>query len=171
METPDSPWARNQDIRVHKPKIEPPNQAAIFLYDFLRSKNISFGRMIDIGGGNGRNAVYFAERGFEVHCVDQDSIPDLDLHGVTSHSHSINDFWHFEREYFDVALDVCCYSRLSDAERHNYKNELKRVLQDGGFYLLSIPEKDAEKLKKEFSDFRVDLTKTIENQIVFIFSR
>ena len=168
METPDSPWAKNSDIRIRKPSVSPPHQAAIVFYDFLKSKNIFFGRLIDIGGGNGQNAVYFAERGFEVHCVDENSVPDLDLHGVTTHSHNIKDFWHFETDYFDVALDVFCYSKLTDSEKHNYKKELKRVLQSDGLFLLTVPVNETKKTEKEFSDFQIISTKTIENQSLLL---
>jgi SAM-dependent methyltransferase len=168
METPDTPWAKDQDIRINKPKIDKPNPAAVFFSEFLTSKSIRSGRLIEVGGGNGRNAVFFAEKGFEVHCVDKDSIPDLDLYGVMPHSHNVGDFWHFEMDYFDAALDVSCYSCLSDTEKQNYRMELKRVVQNGGFYLLGVLGKDSKKIEKEFHDFQILSTKTIENQYLFL---
>ncbi|MFH1520756.1 MAG: hypothetical protein ABID61_03865 [Candidatus Micrarchaeota archaeon] len=168
METPDTPWAKNDDIRIHKPKILPPHQAAIFFYEFLKSKHIVFGRMINLGGGNGQNTVYFAERGFEVHCVDKNHLQDIDLHGVTPHSHNIGDFWQFETDYFDIGFDVSCYVGLQDTDKKVYRNELKRVIQSDGLFILSIPEKDSEKIEKEFSDFRLELKKKIENQVLLI---
>jgi len=168
METPDTPWAKDSDIRINKPKLAKPNSAAVFFHDLLKSEGIVGGRLIEIGGGHGRNAAFFAENGFEVHCVDLDSVPDLDLHGITTHSHDIRDFWHFEKEYFDFAMDVSCYFTLSDKEKQNYKNELARVLQPDGIFLLSIPEKEIEKIKKEFSGFKVHLVKNLDSNVVLV---
>jgi SAM-dependent methyltransferase len=168
MESPDTPWAKDIDIRITKPKLGSPHSAAIFFYELLKSEGVVSGRLIEIGGGHGRNAVFFAEKGFEVHCVDRDSVPDLDLHGITSHSHDIKDFWHFENNYFDFALDVSCYSKFSGGEKQNYRNELGRVLRSSGVFLLSVPEKEAEKIQKEFSGFKVHLTKDIGSYAVMV---
>lgn len=168
METPDTPWAKNDDIRIHKPKTLPPHQAAILFYEFLKSKHIVFGRMIDIGGGNGQNTVYFAERGFEVHCVDKNHLQDIDLHGVTPHSHNVGDFLQFETDFFDVGFDILCYTHLSDAEKKVYRNELKRVLNSGAYFLLYVPENEIEKMEKEFDGLQFDLKKKIENHMLLV---
>lgn len=164
METPDSPWAKDDNIRIHKPKTLPPHQAAIFFYEFLKSKHVVFGRMIDIGGGNGQNTVYFAERGFEVHCVDTIHLQDLDLHGVTSHSYNVGEYWQFETDFFDVGFDILCYANLSDAEKKVYQDELKRVLNPGAYFLLLTPKSE------ELETFGLNLlsTKKVGDQNIAI---
>ena len=166
METPDTPWARNPDIRIHKPKIDNPDSSAVFFSEFLKSKSIRSGKLIEVGGGNGGNAVFFAEKGFEVHSADKVFLNDLDLYGVISHSHNVGDFWHFEDGYFNIAFDSSCYHTLSDNEKQNYHNELNRILDFGGFFFLSVPEQEAKKIK--IPGFQITLTKNIEDQVAFV---
>ena len=101
-ESPDSPWAKSHDDRIKKPVAAEPSRAALFLYTFLKVRGIAGGRMVDIGCGNGRNAIFFAREGYEVHAVDKSDevLKDLDLllrvnlihehmhsHGQTTHKH------------------------------------------------------------------------------------
>jgi len=159
MECPDTPWAGTQDHRIKKKQLPSPSHAALFFLEFLKSKGIVRGRLIDIGCGNGRNAVYFAEKGFEVHAVDRSDevLKDLDLHGVMPHCHSVTDYWLFEDGFFNLAMDVLCYSSQDEPDyRERYMAELKRVLKPGAYLLLSVPAGyTKEKVEEEFPGFRV----------------
>lgn len=159
MECPDTPWAGAQDHRIKKKQLPSPSHAVIFFLDFLRSKGIVRGKLVDIGCGNGRNAVYLAENGYEVHAVDRSDevLQDLDLHGVMPHCHSVTDYWLFEDGFFDLAIDILCYSEQDDPlHRTTYLSELKRVLKPGGYLLLSVPaDYTKEKIEKEFPGFRI----------------
>ena len=158
-ESPDAPWAKHVDARIKKRFTEPPSEAAFFLHAFLVGKGMKGGRLIDLGCGNGRNAVYFAKEGFEVHAVDRsdDVLKDLDMHGVMPHCHSVTDFWLFEDSFFDIAMDIFCYSSLSDpGKKELYRSELGRVLRQEGIFLLSVPDTyGIEGIKKEFGGFEV----------------
>lgn len=157
-ESPDVPWAKSQDHRIKRPFTEPPSPAATFFSDFLKSKGVSGGRMVDLGCGNGRNAIFFARSGFEVHAVDKSDevLKDIDLHGVMPHCHSVTEYWLFEDGFFDFAMDIFCYSEQADDERRAfYREELWRVLKDGGYYLLCVPADAFSRagMEKEFSGF------------------
>ncbi|MEW6748598.1 MAG: class I SAM-dependent methyltransferase [Candidatus Micrarchaeota archaeon] len=169
MESPDTPWARSIDGRVKKKAVPSPSRAAVFFLGFLRLRGISQGRLVDIGCGNGRNAVYFAENGFEVHAVDRSDevLKDLDLHGVMPHCHSVADYWLFEDGFFDLAMDVLCYSEQdAPGYRERYVAELKRVLKPGSYVLLSVPKGYTEaRVKKEFSGFAVMSSEESEDRV------
>ena len=164
MESTDTPWAKSHDIRIKKKFDVPPSPAALFFHDFLKSRKIKRGRLVDLGCGNGRNAIYFASNGFEVHGVDiaGESIIDLDLHAVTPHCHSVTEYWLFEDDFFDQAIDILCYSEQPSGgdKRTSYRNELKRTLKQSGFYLLSIlssgnPNNSKKPIEKEFFEFEI----------------
>jgi len=158
MQSPDIPWARSTDARIRKRIEAPPSPAVPFFIRFLGSKGIRDGRLIDLGCGNGRNAVFFAKKGFEVHAVDKSDeiLADLDLHGVMPHCHSVTDSWLFEDAFFDLAIDIFCYSSQEENQKKIYRSELARVLKSGGYFLLSVPSGYKQKqLALEFPGFSI----------------
>jgi SAM-dependent methyltransferase len=170
MESPDSPWAVSHDDRIRKRFDEPPSRGVIFFLGFLRSKGINSGRLVDIGCGTGRNAIYLAQSGFEVHALDRsdDVLKDIDLHGVMPHCHSATDCWLFEDAFFDLAMDIFCYSEQADqARKAAYRDELRRVLKSGGYYLISVPSSPGAKeaIAKEFDGFEAVASTSSEDRI------
>ncbi len=168
-ESPDVPWAKHIDERIKREISEPPSGAAFFLHAFLAGQGVKGGRMVDLGCGNGRNAVFFAKEGFEVHAVDRsdDILKDLDMHGVMPHCHSVTDYWLFEDSFFDIAMDIFCYSTITDPEKKDlYRGELMRVLRKDGIFLLSVPDGWAiDEVKKEFAGFEVMLSENGTDRI------
>lgn len=164
MECPDTPWGEVLDHRIKRKKVANPSHAALFFLEFLKSNGIVKGRMADIGCGEGRNAVLFAGKGYEVHAIDHSDavLKDLDLHGIKAHCYSVTDYWLFENDYFDMAMDILCYSGQKD--KGLYISELRRVLKGGGYILLSVPaDYTEEKIKKEFSGFDIITSKKSED--------
>ncbi len=159
MESPDVPWGKRDDRRVRKPLESKPSKAAAFFLSFLKSRGIAGGRLIDLGCGAGRNAVFFANEGFEVHAVDRsdDVLKDMDLHGVMPHCHSVTDYWLFEDDFFDLALDIFCFSEQKERERkESYVRELMRVLKKGGYFLLSVPrDGPLDEIRSLFGNFDI----------------
>ena len=157
MENPDTPWLRDYEGRSPKPFLQQPSPAAVFFRNFLQSRGVRAAgeRLADVGCGSGRDSVFFARSGFEVHAIERDGskTEGLELHGVQTHNHSAMDSWLFEDGFFDFAIDVLCYSGEQDAEgRKFYRSELKRTLRKGGYYLLCLPLASRE-LAKEFAGF------------------
>lgn len=160
MESPDVPWDREYEARSPKPFTHQPSPGAVFFLKFLKSKGVRTDgrRLADVGCGNGRDSVFFARNGFEVHAIDRDgsAIEDLDLHGVTAHCHSVTDCWLFEDSFFDFATDVLCYAHEQGAGcRKSYRDELNRALKSGGYYLLCVPASAGKSIAAEFSGFSV----------------
>lgn len=166
MENPDTPWLREYEGRNPKPFTLRHSPAAVFFLKFLKSKgaHTSGAKLADIGCGSGRDSVFFARNGFEVHAIDRDSsvTEGLDLHGVRVHCHSATDSWLFEDAFFDFAIDVLCYGQGKDAGgKKFYRRELKRTLKPGGYYLVCVPAPPASspasagrRVAEEFAGFR-----------------
>ncbi|MBI5047234.1 class I SAM-dependent methyltransferase [Candidatus Micrarchaeota archaeon] len=180
MESPDIPWAKRHDDRpAPKEFSEPPDQAAVFFHEFLKLKNLTSGKLADVGCGNGRNAIYFAKEGYEVHAIDHNSslVKDLDMYGVNAYSFSLFDYWFFEDGFFDFIIDSGCHSNeIVLTKKEIYVSEVKRVLKKGGFYLLASTSYPIEIEKGFENDFIesgfeiVEKTKTkIKNEQKTIF--
>jgi SAM-dependent methyltransferase len=154
-ESPDIPWARHDDDHGKPGEFkEKPSPAAVFFKGFISSKGIRHGTVLDVGCGNGRDSVYFSQSGFEVHALDICSGPmeGLERYGVRVHCASATEFWLFENGSFDLVMDVMCYSGEPDPERKKfYRGELLRVMKDGGYFMLSVPDAFKKSAKKEFT--------------------
>lgn len=156
-ESPDVPWGDGEDDHGVAPEItEAPARAAVFFMKFLRSRSIASGRMVDLGCGKGRNAVYFAKNHFEVHAIDKkdEMLAGLDFHGIRSYCQDVTDFLLFEDAFFDLAMDIGCYEGQDESRKENYRKEIRRVLRPGGYLLISA-KLAKEQLEKEFSDFEI----------------
>jgi hypothetical protein len=89
--------------------------------------------------------------------VSSANFTSIERYGVQAHCASPTEFWLFENGSFDSVMDAMCYRGEPDPDRRAfYRSELKRVLKDGGYYLLSVP-KGGDKPVQEFlaSGFRI----------------
>jgi len=157
-ECPDVPWGTDDDdVDIAPAFNEQPAKAAVFFLEFLKSKRIATGRIVDLGCGKGRNAIFFVKNHFEVHAIDHkdEMLKDLELHGVKAYCQDVTDFLLFEDRFFDLAMDVHCYDLQQPERRKNYRSELRRILSPQGYYLLSVRNMSKEEIEKEFSDFEI----------------
>jgi SAM-dependent methyltransferase len=124
---------------------EEPSGSVVEFYRFLTEMN----HRLDLGCGTGRNSLFLAEQGFDVHSVDfvPDMIEKLRYHsesqGLANRIHgycqSVTDSWPFQPGTFDVAIDTFCYKhQIEKTGKETYRRELARVLKSGGFYLLTL---------------------------------
>lgn len=161
VESPDVPWARNHDEHGMPPKFgREPAKAAEFFRSFLSSRGVRSGALADLGCGKGRNAVFFAREGFEVHAIDRSegAFNGLERYGVRTYSQDLAECWLFGNGSFDLAMDVFCYSQESDKERRAaYRKELLRTIRPEGYFLLSVPSMLFPRalVEKEFSGFSI----------------
>lgn len=143
-----------------------PQPAIVTLADTERLR----GSILDVGCGTGDNALFLAERGFEVWGVDsaeravQKARVKAREHAsrVTFQRADALELWALGR-HFDTVIDCGLYHVLSDPERERYSLSLERVMHRGGtVHLLCFSELEpdwggprrvtADELRRTFRD-------------------
>ena len=111
--------------------------------DFLQSQvdRLPMGRILCLAEGEGRNAVFLAERGFDVTAVDQSSVGLAKAHklatergvDITTVAADLADF-HIEPQAWDGVVSIFAHMP-SEARRHLHR-EVVSGLRSGGVFLL-----------------------------------
>ena len=120
------------------------------ILDFRKVRNV-----LDAGCGIGRNAIYFAQKGCEVHAVDY-SAKALTILGdaarrsgvqesIKTYNCRLQKTFPFKTSFFDLVLDSYVFCHFVDDDfRENYRRELHRVTKPGGIVFSSIFSFDDE---------------------------
>lgn len=124
-----TPW----DTEVTPPEI----------VELSESGKLAPGRALDLGCGTGTNAIYLAQRGWEVVGVDFSALAVYRARrraqraGVKCVFHwaDVTDLG-FLQPYFSLALDIGCLHSIPRAKWPRYAMELARLVQRGGLYML-----------------------------------
>lgn len=127
-----------------------PSDSVIKFVDHLKKHALlDRKKVVDIGCGKGRNALYLAQMGLEVYAFDfigsairyaQNKAQQQHIdHKIHFSEASMDLPWNFPDNHFDFALD--CFASI-DIEtkqgRDVYKNELFRTLKPGGLALVCV---------------------------------
>ncbi|WP_044338801.1 class I SAM-dependent methyltransferase [Rossellomorea aquimaris] len=111
------------------------------LVSYLREGIIPPGKVLDLGCGAGRNAIFLAENGFEVDAVDL-SITSLewakeraDERGLSINFIHENIFeLNVKKEEYDFIYDSGCFHHLAPHRRITYLELLQRGLKERGHF-------------------------------------
>lgn len=109
-------------------------------------------KVIDIGSGKGRNAIYLAKEGFEVCGVEyidtavKHASEQSDRQGINSLTHfvlaDVSKPWEFSKNYFDIAIDSLTSVGLEIRDRKICRDEMYRSLKKGGIALVRVVSAD-----------------------------
>jgi ubiquinone/menaquinone biosynthesis C-methylase UbiE len=107
-------------------------------------------RVLDLGGGEGRDSVYFAKRGFETFCLDfsdkaiSSCIKKAVNAGVTVHPvrHDIMQPLPFKDSYFDAVFAHLSLQYFDDETTTQTFKEIRRVLKTGGLLFIKVKATD-----------------------------
>ena len=118
------------------------------LTEVVESGTVAPGRALDIGCGTGTNAVYLAQRGFEVVGTDIAWLAIRRARRKAREAGVSASFYVGEAiklgtsgrppigGLFDLAFDIGCFHAFQSTHRPAYSAMLRRVLREGGYYLL-----------------------------------
>jgi len=131
------------------------------LLDFLETHHLLDGEVLDIGSGNGRNAIYLGKQGRQVTGIEiaTTAIQEAKVRAKESGLNANIDFlefsageehWPFVDNQFALALDMMVLHVLDKKERENYARELVRVLKPGGFFVFHTIASDSPAAQELF---------------------
>lgn len=118
-----------------------PSEAAVKAVNIFKSQGKT--KILELGGGQGRDTIYFAQNGFQVYVLDYTNngieainkkAHQLDLsNSITAIQHDIRNRLPFEDEFFDGCYSHMLYCMaLSTKELESLSQEVRRVLKTGG---------------------------------------
>ncbi|MDX8345832.1 class I SAM-dependent methyltransferase [Rossellomorea sp. YZS02] len=111
------------------------------LVSYLQKGIVKSGKVLDLGCGAGRNAIYLAENGFEVHAVDISKV-SLDWAKERSDERGLAITYFHENIFelnvqkgeYDFIYDSGCFHHLAPHRRITYIELLKRGLKENGHF-------------------------------------
>ena len=118
------------------------------LIELVEGGQVPPGRALDIGCGTGTNAVFLTQRGFEVVGTDVAWLAIRRARRKAREAGASAAFHVSEAVklgtpsgppvggLFDVAIDIGCFHAIQSRHRVAYGSMLRRVLREGGYYLL-----------------------------------
>jgi len=124
----------------------------------LRGKELALDGIyaVDIGSGEGKNAVYLAERGANVLAVDISpvAIDNAKRQSVNPNisfkaSEMIDALEALNNESVDIVLDIMSSHFLSHDKRRVYLENLHRILKPGAYFFIRTMLLDGDKNAKE----------------------
>jgi SAM-dependent methyltransferase len=139
-----------------------PSSAAQNFQLFLTKNGISSGRLAELGCGNGRNTIFYAQNGFNVTAVDfsqaalnelrkkvrlEDASSTVQLTPATTITlvnQYLSEDWCFAQDnQYDAVSDTFCFKHIIEPHsREVYRSELLRTLKVSGYFLLNLAALD-----------------------------
>ncbi len=113
------------------------------------SNKISGKKLLDVGVGNGKHAIYFTKKNFSVWGIDisESAIKFAKNYCDIMHAQvnlRVGNVMRlpYPHEFFDVVLDSGCLHHLKVSEWKCYINNIKKVLKRGGYlFVLAFSDK------------------------------
>jgi SAM-dependent methyltransferase len=120
------------------------------------------GKVLELGCGPGRNAIYFAEKGCIVDAVD---LSQESLKWATERAKEKNVSVNFinenifeldiEEGTYDIVYDSGCFHHIAPHRRMSYLNLVKKALKPNGFFAITCFVQGGELGGAEISDWEV----------------
>lgn len=144
------------------------------LVDYFNKGSIQVGKVLELGSGPGRNAIYFAEKGCKVDAVDlsEQSI-DWAKERASERGLEIN-FIHnnifdvqIEEGTYDMVYDSGCFHHIAPHRRGNYIDLVEKALKPGGHFALTCFVEGGELGGSDITDWEVYRQRSLNGGLGF----
>jgi SAM-dependent methyltransferase len=144
------------------------------LVGYFESNRLPSGKVLELGCGPGRNAIYFAERGCTVDASDlsREAIEwgkeRADEKGVTVNFIHKNIFdLDIEEASYDIVYDCGCFHYIPPHRRVSYLDLLNKALKPGGYFAITCFNLGGKFGGAEISDWDVYRVRSLKGGLGF----
>jgi SAM-dependent methyltransferase len=144
------------------------------LVSYVEKGIVSKGKVLELGCGPGRNAIYLAENGWDVDAVDLSETTlkwareRADAHHVAINFILKNLFdLNIEDGGYEFVYDSGCFHHIAPHRRMCYINVVRRALTPGGFFALTCFVKGGKLGGADLSDWEVYKEKSLGGGLGF----
>ncbi|CAI9397018.1 class I SAM-dependent methyltransferase [Niallia sp. Sow4_A1] len=132
------------------------------LVSYFENGLFKHGKVLELGCGAGRNAIYFAEKGFCVNAVDlsQESLKwakeraiekNVNVNFINKNIFELD----IEEATYDIVYDSGCFHHIAPHRRMSYINLVKKALKPNGYFAITCFFQGGELGGAEISDWEV----------------
>ena len=115
-----------------------PSPFGAFIEEYLHGKGITGGRLLDVGCGNGRDSLFFADNGFDVSSLDQSEIAinsivekNSNITGLPMNITELND--NLGCDTYDIVYSRFSIHSMTPSEEYAFFTKLYNILNTGGY--------------------------------------
>jgi SAM-dependent methyltransferase len=144
------------------------------LVSYFEKKLLNSGKVLELGCGPGRNAIYFAENGCLVDAVD---LSKESIHWATERAKEKNvnvNFIHdnifdlqIEEGTYDIVYDSGCFHHIAPHRRISYINLVKKALKPGGYFAITCFVQGGELGGADITDWEVYRLRSLKGGLGF----
>jgi len=144
------------------------------LVNYFEKKLLNPGKVLELGCGPGRNAIYFAEKGCLVDAVDlsQESIQWATERAKEKNVH-VNFIYNnifdlqIEEGTYDIVYDSGCFHHIAPHRRMNYINLVKKALKPGGYFAITCFVQGGELGGADITDWEIYKLQSLKGGLGF----
>ncbi len=116
-----------------------PTSFAVECAQFLKNNKKRL-KILDLGCGQGRDSIYFYERGFDVTAIDFSgaALTTLENKKIQVIQQDIRDLSIFEDNVFEVVCSNLVLHFFSDREMQTIIDEMYRILKPSGIFMFTV---------------------------------
>ncbi|QWI72508.1 class I SAM-dependent methyltransferase [Bacillus mycoides] len=144
------------------------------LVSYFEKKLLNSGKVLELGCGPGRNAIYFSENGCLVDAVD---LSKESIHWATERAKEKNvnvNFIHdnifdlqIEEGTYDIVYDSGCFHHIAPHRRMGYINLVKKALKPGGYFAITCFVQGGELGGADITDWEVYRLRSLKGGLGF----
>lgn len=144
------------------------------LVNYFEKKLLSPGKVLELGCGPGRNAIYFAEKGCLVDAVD---LSQKSIQWATERAKEKNVNVNFiynnifdleiKENTYDIVYDSGCFHHIAPHRRMNYINLVKKALKPGGYFAITCFVQGGELGGADITDWEVYKLQSLKGGLGF----